>query len=115
MRKSKQEADTASDLREQIEELTREMQALREEVQVLRMSIDEFRDDLVHALRNPPEQLPPPLHIHSLPLDPTAPDFGDRINAVPPEQIEALRLEAVRSAQPQRAPGHPGRQTRLFS
>jgi hypothetical protein len=115
MRKTKQEPDANGELREQMQELTREVHALREEVQVLRMSIDEFRDDLVHVLRNPPEHIPPPIRIHSLPLDPTAADFGDRINAVPPEQMEALRAEAVRSAEPKGRPAPAGRQTRLFS
>ena len=61
------------------------MQRLQETMEVLIGSIDEFRDDLVHTLRNLPDQLPPPVHIHSLPLDPTASDFGERINVIPQE------------------------------
>ena len=33
-------------------DLSAELVFLRQEVQVLRESIDEFRDDLVHAIRN---------------------------------------------------------------
>ena len=73
------------------------MQRLQETMDVLIGSIDEFREDLVHTLRNLPDQLPPPVHIHSLPLDPTAPDFGERINAIPLEVMARLREEAVRA------------------
>ena len=72
------------------------MQRLQETMEVLIGSIDEFREDLVHTLRNLPDQLPPPVHIHSLPLDPTATDFGERINVIPQEVMARLREEAVR-------------------
>ena len=72
------------------------MQRLQETMEVLIGSIDEFRDDFVHTLRNLPDQLPPPAHIHSLPLDPTAADFGERINVIPQEVMARLREEATR-------------------
>ena len=43
-----------------ISELTSAVNALRDEVRVLRESIDEFRTDFVHLLRNLPDNLPPP-------------------------------------------------------
>jgi hypothetical protein len=82
---------TADDMRSLEEEMVR----LREEMHVLRESLDELREEFVHALRNQPEQLPPPLRVHSLPLDPTAEDFGERINAVPADVMARLRAEAA--------------------
>ena len=114
MARIRKEPGTGGDLREEIQTLTREVHALREEVEVLRICIDEFREDLIHSLRTRSEPLPPLLHIHSLPLDPSAPDFDERINAVSPEQIEQLRAEAVQSASANVRPSG-GRQTRLFS
>lgn len=81
---------------DRVQELEERMQRLQETMEVLIGSIDEFRDDLVHTLRNLPDQLPPPVHIHSLPLDPTAPDFGERINVIPQEVMARLREEAAR-------------------
>jgi len=96
-RKLPTSADT--DLGEQIEDLTAEMQTLRAEVRVLWEAIDELRDALEHALRNPPETLPPPFRLWSMPLDPTAPDFAGQLNAVPPEVISRLRGEATGPAE----------------
>lgn len=122
---------------ERIEELEDRIDRLQETMQVLIDSIDELRVELVHTLRNLPDRLPPPLHIHSLPLDPTASDFGDRVNAIPQEVMDRLRAEAAdaRRGEPAAAAtaaegnpvpaavvdesegnGHrcPGRQGRLF-
>jgi hypothetical protein len=82
---------------DRIQDMEERMQRLQETMEVLIGSIDEFRDDLVHTLRNLPDQLPPPVHIHSLPLDPTASDFGERINGIPLEVMARLREEAVRA------------------
>jgi len=88
-------ADQIERLEEQIESLEHEMALLRDSMDVLRTAVDELREELVHALRNPPEPLPPPLHIHSLSLDPTSDDFGERINAVPADVMAKLRAEAA--------------------
>ena len=42
------------------EELIDAVRQLRDEVRVLRESLDEFRTDFVHLLRNLPDNLPPP-------------------------------------------------------
>jgi hypothetical protein len=80
---------------DRIQELAERMQRLQETMEVLIGSMDEFRDDLVHTLRNLPDQLPAPVHIHSLPVDPTASDFGERINVIPQEVMARLRKEAA--------------------
>jgi len=81
---------------ERVRELEDRMQRLQETMDTLIGAIDEFRDDLVHTLRNLPDRIPPPLHIHSLPLDPTDPEFGERVNCVPLDVMARLRDEAVR-------------------
>lgn len=83
---------------ERIEELEAQIQRLQETMDVLIESIDGFRDELVHTLRNLPDQLPPPLQIHSLPLDPTDSDFGERVNAIPQDVMARLREEAGRAS-----------------
>lgn len=42
------------------EDLEEAVTRLTEEVRILRQSIDEFREDFVHLLRNLPDNLPPP-------------------------------------------------------
>ena len=76
------------------------VQGLHEELARLRSAIDELRDEIQSAVgvKGSPPCSQPALRITSLPNDPAAPDFFDRINAVPPGVIEALRAEVARSA-----------------
>lgn len=87
-------SDQIERLEQKIDNLEHEMALLRDSIDVLRVALDEAREDLVHALRNRGEPPPPPLHIHSLALDPTAEDYGERINAVPADVMAKLRAEA---------------------
>jgi len=89
---------------ERIEELEDRIDRLQETMQVLIDAIDGLRVDLVHTLRNLPDRLPAPLHIHSLPLDPTASDFGERMNAIPPEVMDRLRAEVAGARRGESAP-----------
>jgi len=109
-------SDTAAETtHEDLDTVGDEIRCLREEVRVLRESIDEFREAFEHAVRNLPEQLPPPLRVWSMPADPTAPDFGERINAVPPEQMAALRASLQNPVGTNTAQPKPiGGQRRLF-
>jgi len=75
---------------DQVESMTAEVSRLADEVRVLRDAINDLREELQYAVRNN-KPLPPPLHITSMPLDPTTPDFHQRVNAVPTEQIKAMR------------------------
>jgi hypothetical protein len=84
--------------------LEERMQRLQDTMDTLIGAIDEFRDDVVHTLRNLPDRIPPPLHIHSLPLDPTDPDFAERVNGVPLDVMARLRDEAVRGRAGEPAP-----------
>ncbi|HRX78738.1 MAG TPA: hypothetical protein P5307_06725 [Pirellulaceae bacterium] len=70
---------------------------LREEVQVLHNVVDELREELQYLVRNPGErnaETVERLHVTSLPLDPAADDFPQRVNAVPESTVAELRATA---------------------
>ena len=72
---------------------------IREELARVRTSIDQLRDHLGIVLghsQQPPSRRPT-LRLTSLPMHPTRPDFFQRIKAVSPEQLDAMRTELVRS------------------
>ena len=77
------------------EALVASIDALRDEVNVLRTAVDELREELQWLVRNPGEnrvaEMIERLRVTSLPLDPAADDFGQRVNAVPEETIAELR------------------------
>lgn len=79
--------------------LAEEVRALRDvvvqltnEVAVLRSVLDEVRDDLGWALNNRAEfRCPHPvMHLTSMPKDPLAPDFGERVNKYSAKDLEDL-------------------------
>lgn len=84
-----------------VERLTDQVGRLADELRLLRDAIDDLREQLQDAVdkRRP---LPPPLHITSLPIDPTVPDFHDRVNAAKSQQAcadhpqEERRLRGTR-------------------
>ena len=70
---------------QQIETLTDEVKSLRDEIEVLRNVLDELRDSVQWAVNNgilPRYDATKPLQITSLPLDPAAADFHERVNVV---------------------------------
>lgn len=95
-------------------QLSDEVRQLTEEVRVLRMAVDELREEIQWGNRNrgdaSHEQFTP-VRIWSLPLDPADEDFGERINRVPPQTVEALRAEAVGSTP---AASSPAQQQNLW-
>ena len=105
---------TQSEQPEHTSDLIAEIQGLRNELRVAWQAIDELREWADHALRNPLEPPSPPLRIWSLASDPTANDFGQRINAVPPEQMEALRQSLTTPASVEPAPRPAAQQRDLF-
>jgi hypothetical protein len=84
-------------------ELQDSVDRLTEEVRVLRQSIDEFREDFVHMLRNLPSNLPPPYaHLGTL-----AESFALDVPETEEQMAPALRQEepaAVPAAPPVSAP-----------
>jgi len=72
------------------DELAEVVEALTAEVRVLRNAVDELREEIQYATNNLPDRREPPLphrRIVSMPLDPLAEDFGERINAVSPDDL----------------------------
>ena len=76
-------------------ELTESIDRLRQEVEVLRIVVDELREELQYLVRNPGENHVAKsierLRVTSLPLDPAADDFEERVNAVPEKTVAELR------------------------
>lgn len=72
--------------------LTEQMSSLANQVEVLRIAIDDLRQEVEYAMRNAfqPAWTPTP-RLTSMPLDPLAEDFGERVNRftakdLPPEK-----------------------------
>jgi hypothetical protein len=83
MSQREKDEETASDLAAAVERLT-------DEVQVLRQAVDDLREELVWELRQLRSEAgpkPPPFHLTSMPLDPLAPDFHQRVNAIDPRTL----------------------------
>lgn len=83
-------------------QLIESIDSLRQQVEVLRDVVDELREELQYLVRNPNEyRVAAPieqLRVTSLPLDPAADDFDERVNTVPAETVAELRT-AVESTQ----------------
>jgi len=78
------------------DELISAVHELRDELRVVRQVIDELREVVDYLSRNPVDdrwRMTGNLPVSSMPADPCADDFGDRLNAVPSEQREAMRQE----------------------
>jgi len=81
-------------------QLTNVIDELRDEIRVLRTVVDELREELQYLVLNPEARLPGdeqwrPVRISSMPADPTASDFGERLNSVPAGVIERLRADSL--------------------
>ena len=68
------------------------VERLTDELRVVRDVLDELREQVQWASRNPE----PRVRITSLSLDPCAKDF--KVNAIPPEKIEELRRDVSQKA-----------------
>lgn len=82
------------DLTVAIEQLGENVHELKEEVRVLRQVLDEIRDDIGWAMNNREEfrcqrSERPIMHVTSMPKDPLAPDFGERINRLSARDLPA--------------------------
>jgi len=79
---------------EQVHDLTQAVISLSEQVRVLRQAVDEIGDELGWAIRNRVVFVEPidatARRIRSMPLDPTAPDFHERVNAIDPDRIGGI-------------------------
>jgi hypothetical protein len=83
---------------------------LTEEVRILRQSIDEFREDFVHLLRNLPQNLPPPYaHLHTL-AESFAVDSRERVEP-PKAMVTAVPESKAKSVG---SSGSPPKKKTLF-
>ena len=103
---------TSTDLtHEEIAALTAAVEQLRQQVEVLTDVLDQVRDDLNWAINNCEEFRSSPsyiMHITSMPADPLAEDFGERVN-----RFSARDLPPELQASP-RPPAEPVQQGDLF-
>lgn len=86
------------------DELQHTVRELTEEARVVREAVDELREVIDYLVRQiPPDfwELMRARRITSMPVDPTDPDFGEKLNAVSSEDIphQAITREKVRPAQ----------------
>jgi hypothetical protein len=107
--KPAQQADATARL---LQGLAEAVERLADEVHVLRDVLGEVRDDLAWALHNdrlrPARPHVPVVPLTSMPLDPLAPDFGERLNRYGPQDLPA-EMQA-----PPKASGRKARQQHLF-
>ena len=90
--------DTSPVTNQTVDELAGVVEQLIQQIVVLRQAIDEIGLDLQWAIRKcVVEPLPLP-SITSLPSDPLAENFAERVNTVPPEVVQQLRAEAAQEA-----------------
>ena len=93
MTKTKQAGKPATDS-DTLERIADAMEKLAGEVEILRGVIDRLQDDLAWALNNDRFQRENyqrepvrPMQLISMPLDPRAPDWNERINRIRPEDL----------------------------
>lgn len=88
-----------------IGQLTSAVRQLTDEVRVLRDVLDEIREEYQHAVLNDrPAFRPvePVRSITSVPVDPAAPDFAERVNRLTAADLPSQPREAQHDPQPGR-------------
>jgi len=94
----RQPASAPPDQKIQDSLLAESVDRLTAELRVIRDVLDDLRIELQYLVRNPGENCGSEtierLRVTSLPLDPAADDFDQRVNAVPEETIAKLRTAA---------------------
>lgn len=90
--------DTSPVSNQTVDELAYVVEQLIEQIVVLRQAIDEIGVDLQWAIRNHVVEPLPISSITSMPSDPLAERFAERVNTVSPEVVKRLREEVVEEA-----------------
>lgn len=86
--KEKTPAAAPRDGQPDLERLTAAVESLCDEVRVLREAIDELREEYTWAVRNHRlGSAPLVVHVTSMPADPLADDFGERLNRLKPKDL----------------------------
>jgi hypothetical protein len=90
MRTSRSQPTSAprSDSENHLARLVETMERIEQELHVLREAIDEVREEFVWAVRNDKLRFPPvPVPVTSMPINPLASDFAERVNRFTPEDL----------------------------
>jgi hypothetical protein len=101
MGSTKRTAKPAGD-QDAIQRIADAVEKLAGEVEVLRGIVDRLQDDFAWALNNDAfgrgelhRDPGPPMHITSMPRDPLAPDWHERVNRFRPEDLPDLSNDNV--------------------
>lgn len=90
------------------DELAESVDRLTVELRVIRDVLDDLRAELQYIVRNSGEyrvvESMERFRVTSLPLDPAAEDFEERVNAVPTETVAELRTAAETTQEKKRRP-----------
>ena len=98
---------------DQIERLIEAVNRVADHLQVLHNVMDDIRADFQWAVRNDAFHSPSPVGVPftSMPVEPLASDFGDRLNRCTPENLPMTDEEPELTSSPARPPSR----TSLFS
>ena len=115
-RATQQKPEAPFQTQEILNRLVETVERLEAEMRCIRETLDRIQDDFAWSLNNDPTRedtwrpASPPVHISSLPRDPLASDFGERINQVTADELAASREQEVaedeEKAKPQARSGH---------
>lgn len=107
-RRARQDNDRGNDqdtaeLAAAVQDLAAIVERLRDEVETLRQAVDDLREEWTHELRQLRDALPlpaepPPYRLDSMPQDPCAEDFEERINTFDASVFEPPEAEASPAA-----------------
>jgi hypothetical protein len=99
-------SSTDPSLLEVVTQLADQVKELSGQVEVLRNAIDEIREEFAWAIRNDKigtrtdDHWRPVMHVTSMPKDPLAEDFGDRLNRVVPADLPPPKSTPETSTSP---------------
>lgn len=76
-----------------MDRLIEAVETVGNQLEVLRQVLDEVREEFQWAVRNGQLVSPPSItHVTSMPRDPCAPDWAERLNRLTPEDLPAAEL-----------------------
>jgi hypothetical protein len=95
--------DDVRSLEAKVDALALAIERVADELRVIREVMDECREHFEWAVNNDRLRCPPTvMHVTSLPKDPLAPDFGERINACTAADLPADSPAAAAASSAQR-------------
>lgn len=106
-RARRESQDDPSQLAAAVQDLAAIVERLRDEAETLRQAVDDLREEWTHELRQLRDALPlvtepPPRRLTSMPQDPCAEDFAERVNDFDASVFEPQEAESSPAAAPPR-------------